>query len=149
MSGLRDLLESYVAGGTVPGAVGLVARGGQAEVEAAGSAAFGGAPMAGDSIFRLASITKPVTAAAVMILVDEGRIALDDPVSRWLPELASPMVVRTPASPVDDVVPAGRPITVFDLLTFRAGYGFIAGLCRFCSLLLIVKSEEAVFKSLR
>jgi CubicO group peptidase (beta-lactamase class C family) len=124
MGGLRDVLESYVAGGAVPGAVGLVARAGEAEVEAAGSAAFGGAPMAGDSIFRLASITKPVTAAAVMILVDEGRIALDDPVSRWLPELASPMVVRTPASPVDDVVPAGRPITVFDLLTSRAGYGF-------------------------
>jgi CubicO group peptidase (beta-lactamase class C family) len=124
MSGLRDMLESYVADGAVPGVVGLVARGGQAEVAAVGSAAAGGAPMAGDSIFRLASITKPVTAAAVMILVDEGRITLDDPISRWLPELASPMVVRTPASPVDDVVPADRPITVFDLLTFRAGYGF-------------------------
>ena len=124
MSGLRDLLESYVAGGTVPGAVGLVARVGETEVQAAGSAAFGGAPMTGDSIFRLASITKPVTAAAVMILVDEGRIALDEPVGTWLPELASPVVVRTPASPVDDLVPADRPITVFDLLTFRAGYGF-------------------------
>src|SRR5499427_2502591 len=124
MSGLRDMLESYVAGGAVPGAVGLVARGGETEVQAAGSAAFGGAPMTGDSIFRLASITKPVTAAAVMILVDEGRIALDEPVGAWLPELASPVVVRTPASPVDDVVPAARPITVADLLTFRAGHGF-------------------------
>jgi CubicO group peptidase (beta-lactamase class C family) len=124
MSGLRDMLESYVASGTVPGAVGLVARGGRIEVQAAGAAAFGGAPMARDSIFRLASITKPVTAAAVMILVDEGRIALDEPIGAWLPELASPVVVRTPASPVDDVVPAGRPITVADLLTFRAGYGF-------------------------
>src|SRR5215471_7756899 len=124
MSGLRDMLESYVADGAVPGAVGLVARGGQTELQAAGAAAFGGAPMATDSIFRLASITKPVTAAAVMILVDEGRIALDEPIGAWLPELASPVVVRTPASPVDDVVPAGRPITVADLLTFRAGYGF-------------------------
>jgi CubicO group peptidase (beta-lactamase class C family) len=59
-----------------------------------------------------------------MMLVDDGRIALEDPVGPWLPELASPVVVRTPASPVDDVVPAGRPITVADLLTFRAGYGF-------------------------
>jgi CubicO group peptidase (beta-lactamase class C family) len=59
-----------------------------------------------------------------MMLVDEGRIALQDSVERWLPELASPTVVRTPASAVDDVVPAARPITVFDLLTFRAGYGF-------------------------
>ncbi len=124
MSGLRDMLQSHVAGGAVPGAVGLVARGDQAEVQAVGSAAVGGAPMASDSIFRLASITKPVTAAGVMILVDEGRIALDDPIGRWLPELASPMVVRTPVSKVDDVVPADRPITVFDLLTFRAGYGF-------------------------
>ena len=59
-----------------------------------------------------------------MMLVEDGRIALDDPVEPWLPELASPIVVRTPAGPVDDVVPAVRPITVADLLTFRAGYGF-------------------------
>ena len=62
--------------------------------------------MAGDWIFRVASITKPVTAAAVMMLVEDGQIALEDPVGRWLPELASPAVVRTPASPVGDVVPA-------------------------------------------
>ena len=58
------------------------------------------------------------------MLVDDGRVALDDPVERWLPELASRVVVRTPASPVDDVVPAVRPITVLDLLTSRAGYGW-------------------------
>src|SRR5207342_3021286 len=116
----------YVAAGTVPGAVALVTRGDQVEVQAVGSAAVGGGPMAADSIFRLASITKPLTAAAVMILVEEGRIGLDDPVGRWLPELASPMVVRTPASPVDDVVPARRAITVRDLLTFRSGHGFPA-----------------------
>src|ERR1700751_5863478 len=80
--------------------------------------------MARDSIFRIASITKPVTAAAVMMLVEDGRIALDEPVRRWLPELASPGVWAPPASPVDHVVPAARPITVTDLLTFRAGYGF-------------------------
>jgi CubicO group peptidase (beta-lactamase class C family) len=61
-----------------------------------------------------------------MMLVEDGRIALDDPVAAWLPELASPWVVRTPDGPVDDVVPAGRPITLADLLTFRAGYGFPA-----------------------
>ena len=84
----------------------------------------GSAPMARDSIFRIASITKPITAAAVMMLVDEGRIALEDPVERWLPELGSRVVVRTPGQPVDDVVPAARPITVLDLLTSRAGYGW-------------------------
>ena len=124
MADLHDMLASYVRNGSLPGAVGLVARGDRTEVAAVGSAAVGGAPMARDSIFRFASITKPITAAAVMILVEDGRIALDDPVGRWLPELADPTVVRTPASPVDDVVPAARPITVFDLLTSCAGYGF-------------------------
>ena len=122
---LRDLLEAHVSEGAVPGAVALLARGEQVEVQAVGAAAVGGAaPMARDSIFRIASLTKPITAAAVMVLVEDGRIALEDPVERWLPELASPVVVRTPASPVDDVVPARRAITVLDLLTSRAGYGF-------------------------
>lgn len=125
MTNLRDILEAYVADGTVPGAVALVARGDRTEVEAVGSAdTDGAAPMARGSIFRIASITKPMTAAAVMTLVEDGRIALHDPVDEWLPELASPMVVRTPASPVDDVVPAARHISVFDLLSGRAGYGF-------------------------
>jgi CubicO group peptidase (beta-lactamase class C family) len=125
MSNLHDILQTSVSNGSVPGAVGLIARGDRVEVAAAGSADVDGtAPMARDSIFRVASITKPITAAAVMMLVEDGRIALQDPVREWLPELASPAVVRTPASPVDDVVPPVRPITVADLLTFRAGYGF-------------------------
>jgi CubicO group peptidase (beta-lactamase class C family) len=125
MSNLHDILQTYVGNGSVPGAVGLMARGDRVEVAAAGSADVDGtSPMARDSIFRIASITKPITAAAVMMLVEDGRIALQDPVRQWLPELASPAVVRSPASPVDDVVPAVRPITVADLLTFRAGYGF-------------------------
>jgi CubicO group peptidase (beta-lactamase class C family) len=125
MSNLHDILQTYVGNGSVPGAVGLMARCDRVEVAAAGSADVDGtSPMARDSIFRIASITKPITAAAVMMLVEDGRIALEDPVRQWLPELASPAVVRTPASPVDDVVPAVRPITVADLLTFRAGYGF-------------------------
>ncbi|SCK19219.1 CubicO group peptidase, beta-lactamase class C family [Streptomyces sp. WMMB 322] len=78
----------------------------------------------GRSVFRIASLTKQVTAAAVMMLVEEGRFALEDPVGEWLPELASPVVVRSPSGPVEDVVPASRPITVLDLLTFRAGYGY-------------------------
>ena len=124
MPDLHALLEPYVGYGTLPGAVGLVARGNRTEVTVAGFAAIGGAPMARDSIFRLASITKPITAAAVMMLVEDGRIGLADPVAPWLPELAEPKVVRTPASAVDDVVPATRPITVFDLLSSQAGYGF-------------------------
>jgi CubicO group peptidase (beta-lactamase class C family) len=121
---LHDILQAHVGRGSLPGAVGLLARGGQIEAAAVGSVSVGGTSMTRDSIFRLASITKPVTAAAVMVLVQDGRIALADPVAKWLTELARPMVVRTPASPVTDVVPAVRPITVFDLLTSRAGYGF-------------------------
>jgi len=122
---LQSLTQSFVDTKEVPGVVALVARGNAVEVAAAGSFDLeGSAPMAPDTIFRVASLTKPITAAATMLLVDEGRLALDDPISRWLPELASPVVVRTPASPIDDVVPAVRPVTVEDLLTFRAGWGF-------------------------
>ncbi|MFB7208283.1 serine hydrolase domain-containing protein [Streptomyces sp. NPDC056255] len=125
MTDLNDVLKKHVGAGAVPGAVGLVARGDRVEVVAVGSAdAEGTVPMRRESIFRIASMTKPITAAAVMMLVEEGRIALNEPVRQWLPELAAPMVVRMPASPADDVVPADRVITVEDLLTFRAGYGF-------------------------
>ncbi|MER6219176.1 serine hydrolase domain-containing protein [Streptomyces sp900105755] len=123
-SPLHATLRRHVEAGTVTGAVGLVARGDDVEVVAVGyTDVEGSAPMARDSVFRIASVTKPVTAAALLMLVDEGRVGLGDPVADWLPELARPMVVRTPTSPVDDVVPAVRQITVEDLLSFRAGWG--------------------------
>jgi CubicO group peptidase (beta-lactamase class C family) len=125
MSELRETLIRHVQGRTVPGAVGLVARGGDVEVVAVGSVdAEGTAPMTRDSIFRIASITKPITAAAVLMLVEDGVLGLDSPVEEWLPELAKPMAVRTPSGPVDDLVPAARPITVEDLLSSRPGWGF-------------------------
>jgi len=122
---LRETLRHHVDDGTLPGAVAIVDRAGHPEAVAVGSAGGDGSrPMAEDTLFRFASITKPITAAAVLVLVDDGRLALDDPIARWLPELADPRVVRTPASPVGDVVPAKRPITVFDVLTSQAGWGF-------------------------
>lgn len=127
MTGLTDILQPYVDDGTLPGAVALVDRGDGREPEVAavgGADVRGEAPMVRDSIFRIASLTKPVTAAAVMMLVEDGRLALTDTVAPWLPEIAEPMVVRTPASPPGDVVPATRPVTVEDLMTFRAGWGF-------------------------
>jgi CubicO group peptidase (beta-lactamase class C family) len=117
MTPLQGLLETAVGSGAVPGAAALVARGDDVEIAGAGEVEPG-------SIARIASITKPITAAAVMLLVDEGLVSLDDPIARWLPELASPRVVRTLQSAIDDVVPAARPITVEDVLTFRAGWGF-------------------------
>ncbi|WP_424216398.1 serine hydrolase domain-containing protein (plasmid) [Streptomyces sp. BI20] len=123
--GLRAVLEARVADGSVPGAVALVAVGDRVEVAAAGTASVpDGTPMARDSIFRIASLTKPVTAVATLLLVTEGALAPEDPVARWLPELAEPVVVRTPGSEVTDTVPAVRPVTVADLLEFRAGWGF-------------------------
>jgi len=117
MTSLQELLDNAVSGGDAPGAAALVARGDQVEIASAGDVET-------DSIARIASITKPITAAAVMLLVDDGLVALGDPVARWLPELHAPRVVRTPESPIDDVVPASRPVTVEDILTFRAGWGF-------------------------
>ncbi|MFC8512200.1 serine hydrolase domain-containing protein [Streptomyces sp. NPDC057257] len=127
MSALYDSLRRYVDDGELPGAVALVARGVDVEEVVVGSVdADGTAPMARDSIFRIASITKPITAAALLMLVEDGVLALDSPVAKWLPELAGPSVVRTPDAAVDDVVPAARPITVEDLLSSRTGWGFPA-----------------------
>lgn len=125
MNDLQAILDQSVGAGSAPGAVALISRGQDIEVHAAGFVDVeGSAPMARETIFRIASITKPVVAAAVMALIDEGHIGLDDPVDAWLPELSAPTVLREPGSPRDDVVPAARSITVEDLLSSRAGYGF-------------------------
>jgi CubicO group peptidase (beta-lactamase class C family) len=78
-----------------------------------------------DTIFRIASVTKPIMAAAAMILVEECVLRLDEPVDPYLPELADRRVLRTIDSPVDDTVPAIRSITLRDLLTFQLGIGAI------------------------
>lgn len=122
---LRDMLARHVESGFVPGLVAAIWRKGELHLETLGHQAFGGAPMRRDSIFRGASITKPVTAAAAMILVEEGRLRLDDPVDPFLPELSGRKVLRSIASGLDDTVPANRPITLRDLLTQRFGLGAI------------------------
>ena len=81
-------------------------------------------PMRRDTIFRIASMTKPVTVAAAMALVEEGRLALSDPVTRWLPEFASMRVLADPAGPLDATMPAHRPITIDDLMTHRSGLAY-------------------------
>ncbi|MFI6345590.1 serine hydrolase domain-containing protein [Streptomyces sp. NPDC050560] len=124
---LTEILDRHVRTGPLPGAVALVAHADRQEVAVVGHTdAEGTRPLARDAIFRIASLTKPVIAAATMTLVDDGLLGLDEPVGRLLPELAEPVVVRDPAGPVDDVVPASRPLTPTDLLTFRAGHGFPA-----------------------
>jgi CubicO group peptidase (beta-lactamase class C family) len=126
LSRMHDAMAGHVERGYVPGVVTLVSRRGEVHVDALGTVAFGeSAPMRRDTIFRIASVTKPITAAAAMILVEEGRLRLDDPVDSWLPELAEPKVLRGIDSPLDDTVPANRPITLRDLLTFRLGIGAV------------------------
>jgi len=123
---MHDVLAGHVESGRMPGLVALVSRRGETHVEVIGSMAFGDPrPMRRDTIFRVASITKPITAAAAMTLVEECRLRLDDPVDPWLPELADRKVLKTIDGPLDDTVPANRPITLRDLLTFRLGYGAI------------------------
>jgi CubicO group peptidase (beta-lactamase class C family) len=126
---LHEVAERYVGDGRdpgkyeVPGLVTLVARGDDLHVEAHGTMAQGGAPVTREAIFRISSDTKPITAAAVLVLIAEGRLDLDEPVDRLLPELAGRRVLRRMDGPLDDTVPAYRAITVRDLLTFTFGFG--------------------------
>ena len=120
-----DLAE--VAAGALaddlPGLVVLAAHGDEVHVETVGTLAVGGAPVTRDSQFRIASLTKPVVAAAVGTLLADGALTLDEPVDRLLPELADPRVLRRPDAALDDTVPAERPISVHDVLTSTCGHG--------------------------
>src|SRR5215831_2785821 len=120
---LEDIVEAAVARGDAPGVVAAVARGDKTKVAAAGAMAIGGPPMRPDTMFRIASITKPVTAAVVLSLADEGVLGLDEPVDRLLPELADRRVLRRPDGPLTDTIRAERPVTARDLLTFTWGFG--------------------------
>jgi CubicO group peptidase (beta-lactamase class C family) len=122
---LARVMDRHVEEGGAEGLAWLVARHGEVHAGAAGVLEHGGtAPVARDSIFRVSSMTKPVTAVAALTLVEECRIRLDDPVAPWLPELAEPRVLADPAGPLDATVPAERPITVRDLLTSTMGTGW-------------------------
>jgi CubicO group peptidase (beta-lactamase class C family) len=119
-------MSGYVERGDIPGIATLLGCGDEIHVDAIGRKAIdGNDPMRRDTIFRIASITKPITAAAAMILVDDGKLQLDDAVERWLPELANRQVLRRIDSQLDDTVPAQRAITVRDLQTFCLGFGSV------------------------
>ncbi len=123
---LHDLMASHVERKAMPGLVALLARHGDVHVEVVGTKAFGDTePLERDSIFRIASLSKPVAAAAALILVDDGTLQLQDSVEDLLPELAHRRVLRSIDAELDDTVPATRPVTVEDLLTFRLGFGAV------------------------
>jgi CubicO group peptidase (beta-lactamase class C family) len=121
---MHDVMAGYVERGEVPGLVTLVSRRGEMHVDAIGTMAIEDpAPIQRDTIFRISSMTKPITAVATMILVEECKVRLDESVDRWLPELAERKVLKRLDGPLEDTVPANRPITMRDLLTFRMGFG--------------------------
>jgi CubicO group peptidase (beta-lactamase class C family) len=120
---LDAVMSGFAERGEVHGLAWAVARDGAMHVGVAGARDEAGRPVASDSIFRISSMTKPVTAVAALILVEECRLRLDEPIDALLPELANLRVLASPAGPLDDTVPALRPITTRDLLTFRMGSG--------------------------
>jgi CubicO group peptidase (beta-lactamase class C family) len=121
-------LKTVIDQGALAGLVTLVWKGGEiVRLDTLGQRDIAaGLPMERDTLFRIASMTKPVTTLAAMMLVEEGKLRLDDPVTRWLPELGGMLVLEDAAGPLDKARPAGREITVEDLMTHRAGlaYGF-------------------------
>lgn len=124
LAALERRLKAHVAEGQPPGAVALVARGGETHAFPVGGMTLsGGPPVPRDAIFRLASMTKPVTAVAAMMLIEAGKLKLDESVERLAPELANRRVLKRPDGPMDDTVPAKRAITVEDVLSFRLGWG--------------------------
>jgi CubicO group peptidase (beta-lactamase class C family) len=128
---MHHVLSGYVERKEMPGLVALVSHHDDVHVETLGTLSFDAesfghpAPMQRDTIFRIASLSKPITAVAAMILVEECRLRLDESIEPWLPELANRRVLKSIASQLDDTVPALRAITVRDLLTFRMGLGSV------------------------
>lgn len=116
-------LSEFVDAGMIAGAATLVWQDGK--VLQAGGIGWRNLdrklPLERDTLFRIASMTKPITATAALMSCQEGRFALDDPITRWAPEFAQMRVLRTPAGPLDQTEPAARPITFADLLTHRSG----------------------------
>jgi CubicO group peptidase (beta-lactamase class C family) len=121
-------LKGVIDSGVLSGAVTLVWRKGEVvQVNTLGQRDVArGLPMERDTLFRIASMTKPVTSVAAMMLVEEGKLKLDDPITKWLPELGGMVVLDDATGPLDKTSPAARDITVEDLMTHRAGlaYGF-------------------------
>ena len=124
MTALADALRPLVDSQEVPGLVAAVGRGDDIEVVVLGDQSVDGPPMAEDSLFRIASITKPMMTALALTFVADGTLGLEQPIAELLPELSSPAVLRSLTGPVDETVPAARAITVRHLLTSTNGHGF-------------------------
>jgi CubicO group peptidase (beta-lactamase class C family) len=121
---LHAAMAARVERKELPGLVSLVAHGDDLRVDTIGTRSFDSPePMRRDTPFRIASLTKPIIAVATLMLIEDGKLALDDPIDRWLPELANPRVLQRIDGPLDQTVAADRDLTVDDLLTLRMGHG--------------------------
>ncbi len=120
---IATAIESMVGAGTFAGAATLVWRGGK--IVQVGTVGWrdveAGLPIMRDTLFRIASMTKPITSTAALMLLEEGRFTLDDPITRWAPEFSHMRVLRSPNASLDQLSSAERPITFRDLLTHRSG----------------------------
>jgi len=123
---VEEAASRHVGRDQTPGLVALVANGAIRGVAPLGAMSIDGEPMQRDTLFRIASISKPITAATTLTLVDDGLLKLDDPISRWLPEMAERRVLVSMDGPLDRTVPAQREIVVRDLLNFTFGFGATA-----------------------
>lgn len=123
---VHQALNSYVETRAVPGFAALIDDGREVHIHCGGHLAFeSSAPVQRDTIFRISSMTKPIVATAALMLVQDGTIKLEDSVERWLPELANRRVLKGIDAPIDITEPAGRAITLKDLLTFCMGFGLV------------------------
>jgi CubicO group peptidase (beta-lactamase class C family) len=125
---VRAAAEEHIGDTRVPGLVALVAKGDDVHVVALGHLSVAGPPVQRDSLFRIASVTKPIAAAATLGVIEEGLLGLDEPVDRLLPELADRQVLTRPDGPLEETVAAARAITTRDLLTFTFGFGMMPGM---------------------
>jgi CubicO group peptidase (beta-lactamase class C family) len=127
LDGNRTSISEAIDAGLLSGAVTMVWQAGEvAQVNELGYRDVEARlPMRRDTMFRIASMTKPVTVAAAMTLVDEGRLSLTDPVTKWLPELSEMRVMTDHRGSLEDTVPAERPITIDDLMTHRSGLAYV------------------------
>src|SRR5689334_11553678 len=109
---MHKIMTGIVERGVVPGMITAVSRRGEVTIEVIGKQSLEPAvPMRRDTLFRITSMTKPITAVAAMMLADEGKLRLDEPVDELLPELANRRVLARIDAPLDETVPAARAIT--------------------------------------
>ena len=126
---LSEVMQGYMERGEVPGVITCLFRHGEvAHQDKIGWFDYETkqTPVQEDTLFRIASMTKPILAVAVLSLVEEAKLRLDDPIEKWLPELANRQVLVNPDGPIDgEVYPSPRSITLRDLLTYRTGIGWM------------------------